>query len=194
MVGQEIQAQVGSVSSKHLGGFSTSLRNGFTSQRRKPPCLQHPELTPIFGTSHPDFKPQIRPTSRSHDIFHTQRKLDPMSLYICAKCVKRQHTYIQPGLQLRSYHHAQHVKACRRQHSLRYPLLRYPLLRYPLATLLGHNQPTRYRHTVMQFGLHYPMQLHPTLGKATHFYKSCLKCKSAAFENLMTNTFESHRT
>jgi hypothetical protein len=134
-----------------------------------------------------------------------------MSLYICAKCVKRQHTYIQPGLQLRSYHHAQHVKACRRQHFAIHsrrncynndsppkrghnqPTGPQPTY-WATTNLLGHNQPTRYRHTVMQFGLHYPIQLHPTLGKATHFYKSCLKRKSAAFENLMTNTFESHQT
>jgi hypothetical protein len=40
----------------------------------------------------------------------------------------------------------------------------------------------------MRFSLHYLMQLHPTLGKATHFYKSCLKRKSAAFLNLMTKS------
>jgi len=102
-------------SSKHLEDISTSLRNGFTSQRRKPPCLQHPEPTPIFGTSHPDFKLQIRPTSCSHDIFHTQRNMTQCR-YL--RKVRQASTYIQPGLQLSSCHHAQHVKACRRHNSL----------------------------------------------------------------------------
>jgi hypothetical protein len=189
MVGLEIQAQVGSVSSKHLEDFSTSLRNGFTSQRRKPPCLQHPEPTPIFGTSHPDFKLQIRPTSCSHDLFHTQRKLTQCR-YL--RKVRQASTYIQPGLQLSSCHHAQHVKAYRRQHFAVHS--RRNCYNHDSPPKGGHNQPTRFRHTVMRFSLHYPMQLHPTLGKATHFYKSCLKRKSAAFETLMTDTFESHRT
>jgi len=115
MFGLEIQAQVCSVSSKHLEDISTSLRNGFTSQRRKPPCLQHPEPTPIFGTSHPDFKLQIRPTSCSHDIFHTQRNMTQCR-YL--RKVRQASIYIQPGLQLSSCHHAQHVKACRRHNSL----------------------------------------------------------------------------
>ena len=176
MVSLEIQAQVGSVSSTHLEDFSTSLRNGFTSQRRKPPCLRHPEPTPIF-----DFKLQIRPTPA---------ELDPMSL--SAQSASSLSTYIQPGLQLSSCHHAQHVKACRRQHFAVHS--RRNCYNHDSPPKWGHNQPTRFHHTVIRFSLHYPMQLYPTLGKATHFYKSCLKRKSAAFENLMTNTFESRRT
>jgi hypothetical protein len=103
MVDLEIQAQVGSVSSKHLEDFSTSLRTGSKTQAA---CLQHPEPTPIFGTSHPDFKLQIRPTSCSHDIFHTQRN---MTQCRCLRKVRQASTYIQPGLQLSSCHHAQHT-------------------------------------------------------------------------------------
>ena len=69
---------------EHLEDFSTSLRNGFTSQRRKPPCLQRPEPT---GTSHPDFKLQIKPTS------YTQRNMTQ-----CRYLRKVR----QPGLQLSS--------------------------------------------------------------------------------------------
>jgi hypothetical protein len=100
--------------------------------------------------------------------------------------VRQASTYIQPGLQLSSCHHAQQVKACRRQHFAVHS--RRNCYNHDSPPRRGHNQPTRHRRTIMRFSLHYPMQLHPTLGKATHFYKSCLKRKSAAFRNLMTKS------
>lgn len=106
--------------------------------------------------------------------------------------VRQASTYIQPGLQLSSCHHARHVKACRRQHFAVHSGRN--CYNHDSPPKRGHNQPTRYHRTVMRFSLHYPMQLYPALGKATQFckaaqfYISCLMRKSAAFQNLMTKS------
>src|ERR1700722_16793011 len=98
---------------------------------------------------------------------------DPMSLSAQSASSVNIHT---TGLITKLLPSCTHVKACRRHHFAVHS--RRNCYNHDSPPKRVHNQPTRYRHTVMRFGLHYPMQLHPTLGKATHFYKSCLNSEA----------------